>query len=152
MVKGGRKVKPTAKKPPVVLQNVTPSKVVLQNVTPKKSSPFLDPCKQSRRKLGILFAPYIVFASNTLLSTFLRKGKEKMLALNRDVILGVIEVAKYLSTTRKTIYKLIQEGLFPTPVFSQKVGKRTMRAWEISELEKFRPRLRPPYRTKKIGS
>lgn len=67
-----------------------------------------------------------------------------------DLIFGIIEVAKYLGITKKTVHAMINEGIFPPPAILQNVGKRVIKVWKKSDLDEFRPNLRPAHRPKSV--
>lgn len=67
-----------------------------------------------------------------------------------DLIFGIIETAKYLGITKKTVHAMINEGIFPQPVILQNVGKRVIKVWKKSDLDKFRPNLRPSHRPRSV--
>lgn len=72
-------------------------------------------------------------------------------SINQDeLVFGVIETAKYLGTTKKTVHVMIKEEIFPQPVILQNVGKRVIKVWKKSDLDKFRPNLRAPHRPKSV--
>lgn len=67
-----------------------------------------------------------------------------------DLVFGIIEAAKYLGTTKKTVHVMINEGIFPQPVILQNIGKRVIKLWKKSDLDRFKPNLRPPHRPKSV--
>lgn len=67
-----------------------------------------------------------------------------------ELVFGIIEVAKYLGITKKTVHVMIKEEIFPRPVILQNIGKRVIKVWQKSDLDIFRPSLRAPYRPKSV--
>lgn len=67
-----------------------------------------------------------------------------------DLVFGIIEAAKYLGITKKTVHAMINEEIFPQPVILQNIGKRVIKVWKKSDLDTFRPSLRAPHRPKSV--
>ncbi len=75
---------------------------------------------------------------------------KKIIITQEEIVCGVIEAAKYLGITKKTVHAMINEGIFPEPHVLQHVGKRIIKIWAKSALDKFKPKLRPPHRPKSV--
>lgn len=73
---------------------------------------------------------------------------EKSTINQEELVFGIIEVAKYLGTTKKTVHVMINDGTFPEPFILKNVGKRIIKIWKKSTLDDFKPHLRPPHRPK----
>jgi len=71
---------------------------------------------------------------------------EKPMINQEELVFGIIEVAKYLGTTKKTVHVMINDGTFPEPFILQNVGKRVIKIWKKSTLYDYKPNLRPPHR------
>ena len=67
------------------------------------------------------------------------------------MIVNIRNAAKYLGITERTVYNLINEGIFPKPkeTFSIDGKGKIVRSWEEEELDKFRPQLRKRGKPKK---
>jgi predicted DNA-binding transcriptional regulator AlpA len=82
------------------------------------------------------------------------KGKEKIMdkinVSQDELVFGIIEAAKYLNITKKTVHVLINESVFPNPIILQNVGKRVIKVWKKSDLDSFKPNLRPAHRPKSV--
>ena len=85
------------------------------------------------------------------LGKFYRKVQDMAKTIDQaDLIFGIIEVAKYLGITKKTVHVMIKEEIFPQPAILQNVGKRVIKVWKKSDLDKFKPNLRPAHRPKSV--
>ncbi len=65
--------------------------------------------------------------------------------MKEQVISGVKAAAKYLSLNRRTIHRLIMQGIFPKPIQEIQIGEErgmSLKIWRKEELDEFKPRIR----------